>query len=119
MEIPDSITSIGNSVFNGCFRLESIVISDNVTSIGYQAFMRCYSLESIVIPNSVISIGREAFCNCTNLSSIKFESSEGWWYSEDSDAVSGTGISSSDLSNTSTAAEYLGSTYRNYYWKRS
>jgi hypothetical protein len=32
---------------------------------------------------------------------------------------SGTTISSSDLSNTSTAAKYLTSTYSSKYWKRS
>ena len=39
-------------------------IPEGVTSIGYSAFNGCSSLESIVIPESVTSIGDWAFCDC-------------------------------------------------------
>ena len=58
--IPNSVTSIGSSTFEGC-RLESVTIPESVTSIGDRAFYDCYILESVTIPNSVTSIGYEAF----------------------------------------------------------
>ncbi len=68
--IPDSVTSIGDSVFLGCGSLQSIIIPDSVTSIGNGAFEDCESLQSIVIPNSVTNIGAKAFSGCKSLRSI-------------------------------------------------
>lgn len=95
--IPDSITSIGGSVFTfcniltavtftgtstipsienftfyGCSSLITIVIPDSVTSIGGNAFRDCYSLPSIVIPNLVSYLGAVSFYNCISLASVTF-----------------------------------------------
>lgn len=67
--IPDSVTSIGDGAFCGCSSLTSITIPDSVTGIGDGAFYGCISLESITIPDSVTSIGRSAFKWCVNLAS--------------------------------------------------
>ena len=96
-----------------------MVIPDSVTSIGYYAFAVCESLTSVEIGDSVTSIGRSAFRYCTSLASVTFKNPNGWWYSYDSTATSGTSISSSDLADAGTAAEYLKSTYYDYYWNRS
>ena len=68
--IPDSITSIGQSVFENCTSLASITIPNGVTSIEKSAFANCVSLANITIPESVKSIGKSAFSYCTNLASI-------------------------------------------------
>ena len=70
IEIPNSVTFIGNYIFCGCESLQSIEIPDYVTSIGDGAFSGCKSLQSIEIPDSVTSIGDEAFCGCESLQSI-------------------------------------------------
>ena len=70
LAIPDSVTSIGCSAFDGCTSLTSITIPDSVTSIGDRAFYGCYSLTSITIPNSVTSIGKWAFYECSSLTSV-------------------------------------------------
>ena len=68
--IPDSITAIGKSAFGCCSSLTSIVIPDSVTAIGDHAFWNCSSLTSIVIPDSVTAIGGSAFAECSSLTSI-------------------------------------------------
>ena len=56
-EIPNSVTSIGDSAFWGCSSLTSVTIGNSVTSIGDNAFRGCSGLTSIELPNSVTSIG--------------------------------------------------------------
>jgi hypothetical protein len=96
--ISDSVTSIGNSAFEGCTglsditfaagsklttignnafkgtNLSSIYIPNIVTTIGTDAFLNCTNLTSIVIPNSVTDIDSNAFDNCIGLLSVTFES---------------------------------------------
>ena len=89
VEIPNTITSIGNYAFSGCISLESIEIPDSVTIIGGHAFSDCTSLESIEIPDSVTSIGAYAFEDCTSLVDVYYMGDiEDWlgitfefWYS--------------------------------------
>jgi hypothetical protein len=113
--IPDSVTSIGEAAFENCEGLISVTIPSNVRSIGSEAFCGCSGLTSVTIPNNVTSIGDSAFFQCTNLTAV-YISTTGWYYTSESTATSGTSV---DLSNPSTAATYLTSTYSNYYFKRN
>ena len=61
IEIPDSVTYIGNYAFMYCSSLTSITLHGSVTSIGNYAFYNCSSLTSITIPDSVTNIGGWAF----------------------------------------------------------
>ena len=69
--IPEGVTSIKESAFDGCSALTGITIPDGVTSIGHAAFSGCSSLTTIEIPAGVTSIGDGAFKECTSLASIK------------------------------------------------
>ena len=73
--IPNSVTSIGEEAFWGCYALTSITIPNSVTSIGYSAFEYCSSLTSVTIPNSVTEIGNSAFYNCSALTSVTIPNS--------------------------------------------
>ena len=50
IEIPDTVTSIGNYQFYGFDNITKVIIPDSVTSIGEYAFFECNSLNSITIP---------------------------------------------------------------------
>jgi hypothetical protein len=70
VNIPDSVTTIGNEAFYGCNSLASITIPDSVTSIGERAFYLCDGLTSVTISDSVTSIGNYAFGYCSSLTSV-------------------------------------------------
>ena len=72
--VPSSVTSIGDSAFEGCRSLEQITIPSSVTSIGDSVFCCCESLQQITIPSSVTSIGNCAFLACISLEQITIPS---------------------------------------------
>ena len=80
--IPSTVTSIGNSAFDGFFGnsgISGLVFADGsrLTSIGDNAFIGT-AIETLTIPNSVMEIGSKAFASCNNLTSVtlprRFES---------------------------------------------
>ena len=75
IEIPNSVTSIGQGAFSGCSGLTSVTIGNSVTSIGNRAFEYCSSLTSVTIGNSVTSIGGSAFSYCSSLTSVTIPNS--------------------------------------------
>ena len=70
------IRNICESAFRGCNGLTSINIPDSVTSIGNYAFSGCSGLTSVTIPNSVTSIDNHAFSGCSGLTKAEFASIE-------------------------------------------
>ena len=90
--IPNSIVTIGKSVFKGssmtsvilpnglkkiddfafqdCVDLREINIPESVEWIGNGAFAGCTSLKEVKLPEGVTSIGYSAFTGCTNLTSV-------------------------------------------------
>lgn len=71
--IPDSVTSIGESAFEGCTSLLSVSIPDSVEFIGNSAFKDCTSLGYAYLPNNAkyTVIGYRVFCYCENLKEIE------------------------------------------------
>lgn len=94
VEIPDSITEIGEYAFSQCDNLETVILPSNIQSLNEClfrstnlkniiipasvsrierfAFSYCESLENLILPDSVEYIGEYSFNNCKNLKTIKF-----------------------------------------------
>lgn len=75
IDIPNTVTSIGNSAFSGCTSLESLTLPNSVTSIGQRAFASCRKLTSIRIPNGVTRLPDETFVHCASLKSVTIPAS--------------------------------------------
>lgn len=73
IDIPNSITEIGDISFRDTDQLESIDIPTSVTRIGTGAFWNCTSLQTIYIPCSVNEIGDSLFDGCTSLIEINVD----------------------------------------------
>ena len=71
--IPKNITSIGEYAFANCTGLTSLTIPSWISTISVGTFQNCTGLKSIVIPNNVTSIGNFAFNGCTAMTGVVFE----------------------------------------------
>ena len=61
VRIPESVKTIGASVFEYCYSLENITLPSNITEIPKYAFSYCRQLKHIDIPQAVTTIGIYAF----------------------------------------------------------
>lgn len=109
--------SVAGALYLNGNRVTELVIPENVTKIGNYAFYGCEWVGDLTIPAAVKQIGKYAFGGCGNVDEVAFENTTGWYYALSSTATSGTSLSSSSLSNPSTAAQWLTSDYSRYYWK--
>ena len=73
--LPSTISTIGESAFEGASGLLSIDLPNAVTSIGNNAFLGCSALASITMAPTVSTIGEDAFHNCPALTEITLPTS--------------------------------------------
>ena len=69
LNLPESVTEIGNYAFSGC-GITNVMIPSGVTTISDYAFSDCKNLETLVIPDNVRTIQDAAFSNCTGLREV-------------------------------------------------
>ncbi len=67
IDIPETVTTIGNSAFFNCRNLTTVTGMKNVTKIGDNAFYNCSNLVNIKLPENLTEIGVWAFYNCNQL----------------------------------------------------
>ncbi|MBE6586748.1 MAG: leucine-rich repeat domain-containing protein [Ruminococcaceae bacterium] len=61
IDLPDTLTTLSQFVFDECENLTHVTIPSSVTKIHSNAFNECMRLAEITIPSSVTYIGHEAF----------------------------------------------------------
>lgn len=59
--MPDSLTNIGWSSFEGCSSLTEIIIPESVLKISDGLFAKCTSLIKVIFSNTLLSIGTKLF----------------------------------------------------------
>ncbi|MCR5763543.1 MAG: leucine-rich repeat domain-containing protein [Treponema sp.] len=100
--LPDSITTIGDSAFWGCSRMQGITLPSNITTIGQNAFFRLGHETGVsygvTIPESVTTIYENSFKEAS-FTSITVDGTNTWVkdgngsYTLSIESVSGTGTS--------------------------
>lgn len=79
IDLPDSVTTIGQQGLASNSNLETIQIPENVTYISTSAFSSCTALTSVMIPISLEYIGPGTFGGCSNLKDVYYLGSEKGW----------------------------------------
>ena len=99
IELPDTLTKIGEGAFLGCEGLLEITIPSGVTEINDYTFSYCLNLGKVTLPETIKTIGTYSFAGCSVLSDINLENVEEIKdYAFTSDAL----LTSVDLSNVKT-----------------
>ena len=83
VDIPDSVSIIGNYAFKDCNNVETIKLSNNLISLGYQAFANNMFVQEVTIPQYLTQTGDAGtaynwlygnwFYRCGKLHKITFE----------------------------------------------
>ena len=115
--LPSGITRIYSYTFDGCENLREITIPAGVYYIGEEAFADCLACERIVIPASVTKIGKFAFRNFSGCDgTVLFEIYTGWGVYDSSGEL----VHIIDFNNSSTKPVIeITFKYSEYLWKRS
>lgn len=77
VKLSKGIKYIATYMFNSCDALNSIEIPEGVTFISSSAFKYCYSLSKVKLPESLKEIGSYAFSDCEKLESIEIPDNVG------------------------------------------
>ena len=81
--IPEGVTEIKTGAFRGCTQLKECTIPDSVLTIADNVFDGCTALEKVSVGNGLANLGNGAFSDCDSLKNIsfhnntKFQSSNG------------------------------------------
>ena len=71
LALPDSISTIGSNVFEGCYHLQKVKLPAGLRCIPFGMFQRCSALRDITLPESVETVENDAFAGCTSLEELR------------------------------------------------
>lgn len=92
--LPSSITNIGTYLFRNCANLRTVTIDADSTIASLPACMfdNCENLEYVTIPKTVSSIGDNAFRGCDSLNTIVFCGTQIEWNAIDISSIGNTAL---------------------------
>lgn len=70
ISLSDNLRIIRELGFQGCVRIQDLVLPDNVSILYEYAFDRCVALKNVTLPCNLKEIRRECFGLCTSLESV-------------------------------------------------
>jgi len=100
VDIPDSVTTIGDHTFHFCGELASVSIGKGITDIPAACFHSCGKLTDVSITGTIREVGPTAFYMGPSLNSFDFSKVERIGYSAFSGTFTGNDVVMLDLSNT-------------------
>lgn len=72
VKVPDTVKTLGDEVFAGCYSLKSVSLPKSLEKIGTWTFGWCNKLQSVTFGDKLTEIPDNTFNNCTNLVSVTF-----------------------------------------------
>lgn len=75
IDLPDTLTNIGQKSFQDCGSLQQVTVPPKVTAIPFGLFWRCGNLTKVALPDGITSIGNYAFADCQKLIMRRFPAS--------------------------------------------
>lgn len=71
IEIPETVTEIGEYAFSNCETLRNIQLPENLEIIGDRAFQNCSILKRLSLPSALTYLGSYAFQYCYDLTDVE------------------------------------------------
>lgn len=71
VDLPRTVTAMGESVFQNCTSLQAVDIHARVTSVPEMCFYNCSSLSAVSLSPTITEIRKFAFGNCTALEYVE------------------------------------------------
>lgn len=100
--------------------LTSVDIPASITSVKNNVFQGCSALTSITIPASITTIGSNAFSDCSSLTSLTFSDTT-YWYKKASASAAASTATQVDVTTPAQNATWFTSTegYYDYWWYKT
>ena len=70
VQIPDSVTALGEGAFSSCYSLSEIVLGSGVSRLKNGTFEDCNALTSFAIPSTVSRVDDRVFQGCVQLKEV-------------------------------------------------
>lgn len=74
IQLPNGVSSIGNSAFYRCTKLETVNIPSGIKKIRKNMFYQCRSLTRMTLPSQIEVLGDSSFEGCRSLKTINLPS---------------------------------------------
>lgn len=72
VDLPNSLTAVGDGAFANCTKLQEITLPNSVTEVGTGVFAGCTALTTVHWPKNLDAIPGTAFAGCTALTDFDF-----------------------------------------------